>query len=395
LATLSLRPNIVETRARENRRTSSSADTAEAEKVPGPLHQLFVTEQRNGDQVSYFYQLRSPDLGLLEWTNTKPFIGDRQKYVDGIYKEIEQRWLSSNSDDETFTQDLRAYGAQLLDELIPKELQVTLWEHRDQLKSIMVISTEPFIPWELVHLKDPAKGMPPDLRFLGQMGLVRWLHQAGWPPDVVKIRNGKVQYVVPDYPDPDYVLAEAAKEPLFLKKEFQATAVTPQPNDVRDLLQQPGAFDLLHFACRGFAESDNISNAQLMLQGRLEGGKYLPAYLSATTAAQFSNLKTAENRPVIVLNACQAARAVYTLTGVGEFAQTFINAGAGCFVSSLWSVGDQPARTFTETLYLELLRSRKLSDDAIETRKKAKNAGDATWLAYAVYGHPCMKVKRS
>jgi hypothetical protein len=106
-------------------------------------------------------------------------------------------------------------------------------------------------------------------------------------------------------------------------------------------------------------------------------------------------LKTAENRPVIVLNACQAARAVYTLTGVGGFAQTFINAGAGCFVSSLWSVGDQPARTFTETLYLELLRSRKLSDDAIETRKKAKNAGDATWLAYAVYGHPCMKVKRS
>jgi hypothetical protein len=395
LATLSLRPNIVETKARENRRTSSSADTAEAEKVPGPLHQLFITEQRNGDQVSYFYQLQSPDLGLLEWTNTKPFIGDRKKYVDGIYKEIEQRWLSSHSDVETFTQDLRAYGAQLLDELIPKELQVTLWEHRDQLKSIMVISTEPFIPWELVHLKDPAKGMPPDLRFLGQMGLVRWLHQAGWPPDVVKIRKGKVRYVVPDYPHPDYVLAEAAKEPLFLKKEFQATAVTPQPNDVRDLLQQPGAFDLLHFACHGFAESDNISNAQLMLQGRVEGGKYLPAYLSATTAAQFSNLKTTENRPMIVLNACQAARAGYTLTGVGGFAQAFINAGAGCFVSSLWSVGDQPARTFTETLYSELLRSRKLSDAAIEARKKAKNAGDATWLAYAVYGHPYMKVRRT
>lgn len=395
LVTLDLRPTIVESRPPRNHRISSSAETAEAEKVPGPLHELFITEQRNGNQVSYFYQLQSPDLGLLEWTNTKPFVGEPQKYVSEIYKEIQERWLSSKSDVDAFTQELRAYGAQLLEELIPKELQTTLWDHRDKLKSIMVISTEPFIPWELVHLKDPAaQGMPAESRFLGQMGLVRWLHQAGWPPDVVKIRDGKVRYVVPDYPHPDYVLAEAAKEPEFLKKMFQAKAVTPQPKEVRDLLQQPGTFDLLHFACHGFAESDNISNAQLMLQGRVEGGKYIPAYLSATTAAQFSNLRTAENRPMIVLNACQAARAGYTLTGVGGFAQAFINAGAGCFVSSLWSVGDEPARTFTETLYSQLLQSKKLSDAAIEARNQAKSAGDATWLAYAVYGHPYMKLKR-
>jgi hypothetical protein len=384
LVTLDLHPTIVESRPPRNHRISSSAETAEAERVPGPLHQLFITEQRNGNQVSYFYQLQSPNLGLLEWTNTKPFIGEPQKYVSNIYKEIQERWLSSKSDVDAFTQELRGYGAQLLDELIPKELQTTLWDHRDKLKSIMVISTEPFIPWELVHLKDPAvSGMPAESRFLGQMGLVRWLHQAGWPPDVIKIRDGKVRYVVPDYPHPDYVLTEAAKEPEFLKKMFQAKAVTPQPNEVRDLLQQPGAFDLLHFACHGFAESDNISNAQL------------PAYLSATTAAQFSNLRTSENRPMVVLNACQAARAGYTLTGVGGFAQAFINAGAGCFVSSLWSVGDEPARTFTETLYSQLLQSKKLSDAAIEARDKAKNVGDATWLAYAVYGHPYMRVERN
>jgi CHAT domain-containing protein len=241
-------------------------------------------------------------------------------------------------------------------------------------------------------LKDPVKGMPEERCFLGQMGLVRWLHQAGWPPEIVKVRNGRARYVVPEYPVAEYVLPGAAKEPEFLKTNFKATAVIPQPNEVRDLLQHAGSFDLLHFACHGFAESENISNAQLMLQGRLENKKYVPAYLSATTAAQFSNLRTDDNRPMVVLNACQVARSGYTLTGLGGFSQAFINAGAGCFVGSLWSVGDQPARTFAETLYRQLLQGKVLSDAANVARMQAEAAGEATWLAYAVYGHPYMKM---
>ena len=44
-------------------------------------------------------------------------------------------------------------AADLLEELIPVELQQTLWSNRYKIGSIMVISEEPFIPWELVHLK--------------------------------------------------------------------------------------------------------------------------------------------------------------------------------------------------------------------------------------------------
>jgi hypothetical protein len=56
----------------------------------------------------------------------------------------------------------------LFDELIPEKLKTLLWEHRKTLDSIMVISTEPFIPWELVHLKDPdTKQLPSETCFLG------------------------------------------------------------------------------------------------------------------------------------------------------------------------------------------------------------------------------------
>jgi CHAT domain-containing protein len=208
----------------------------------------------------------------------------------------------------------------------------------------------------------------------------------------MKIRRGRVRYVIPHYPDPRYRLPQAEQEYQFLQKQFAATAITPQPAPVLELLSQPGAFDLLHFACHGSAEQDNISDAQLLLEGRMEQGKYIPAYLQATVTGQYSRLQTDENRPMIVLNACQVGREGYSLTGLGGFAQAFLRAGAGAFIGTLWSVGDSPARTFTETLYSELCKGLNLAEATMQARGKAQQAGDATWLAYAVYGHPYMSI---
>ena len=66
--------------------------------------------------------------------------------------------------------------------------------------------------------------------------------------------------------------------------------------------------------------------------------------------------------------------------------------GAGAFIGTLWSVGDRPARIFSETLYSELLNSSNLAEATRKAREASRNAGDATWLAYVVYGHPHLKV---
>jgi CHAT domain-containing protein len=158
---------------------------------------------------------------------------------------------------------------------------------------------------------------------------------------------------------------------------------------VRRLLAEGGGFDLLHFACHGEAEAGNIANARLRLEGRVENQNYIPAFLSATTVEQHAALADPEgNRPVIVLNACQAGRAGYQLTGIGGFARAFLSRGAGVFVGTLWSVGDSPARTFTESFYQSLKSGRTVAQASIAARAAAEAAGDATWLAYAVYGHP-------
>ena len=95
-----------------------------------------------------------------------------------------------------------------------------------------------------------------------------------------------------------------------------------------------------------------------------------------------------------VLNACRAGRMGRALTSVGGFAEAFLRAGAGAFVSSLWAVGDTPARGFVDTFYESLLARDTIATAAAKGRAKAKEEGDATWAAYVVYAHPAARLAR-
>lgn len=395
LVTLILKPNIIAQQQRAvARQLEVRATTPEAPTLNKPLHQLLIVEEKNGDEVKYFYQLQAPTLNLLDSYYSNPFKGNRQDYVRNLYKEIENTWLSKPGDFEEFTDDLRGFGASLFSELFPPQLQAALWQHQADLTSIMVVSTEPFIPWELIYVKEPGKPVKAGQgRFMGEMGLVRWLHQAGWPPDLLTVRKDRARYVIPDYPLADYKLAQAALEADFLVKNFEATPIDPQPAPVREAISHPGTFDLLHFACHGTAEQDNIVNAQIMLQGRIEGANYIPAYFSATTAEQYADLENG-GRPIVMLNACQLGLSGYKLAGIGGFSQAFVKGGAGLFVGALWSVGDSPARAFSEEFYRSLLAGDDVAGASIKARACAGKAREATWLAYVVYGHPHAKLKR-
>jgi hypothetical protein len=175
LITLKLHPKIVEAKSAATQRVTVEAASPEAPILQAPLHQLRIFEQHNGVDYSYLYELLSPALNILKVFRSSPLIGDRQQYVENLYKTIEGRWLSHQDDILAFSAELRAFGGDLWDQLFPEALQRILWEHRDQLNSIQVLSTEPFIPWELVHLKEPGRPqLPNETRFLGQMGMVRW-----------------------------------------------------------------------------------------------------------------------------------------------------------------------------------------------------------------------------
>jgi CHAT domain-containing protein len=190
-------------------------------------------------------------------------------------------------------------------------------------------------------MTEPGGVLPEQTCFLAQLGLVRWLWGSYYPSEV-RIRNDRVRYLIPDYPHPDDRLPATADEAAYLERVFQASAVPPHALPLREILRGPGSFDLLHFAGHGVAEQDDIANSQIQLQGRVENGQVIPEYLSSTAVMAQGRLRGADgNRPMVVLNACQAGRVGYRLTGIGGFAPAFINRGAGIFVGTL-VVGERP-----------------------------------------------------
>jgi hypothetical protein len=351
-----------------------------------------VNERINGGSTVYEYDLDLLKDGTYQFKSA-PIQGDRDAYVNRIYQRLEDSWVKSESDAERFAEEVRAYGGELFDELFPSELQRLLWKHRTRLKNIRVLSTEPFVPWELIHLKNPSTGrLPGSTIYLAQMGLVRWLFNMPAAPAELQIREGKAWYVVPDYPDPRYVLAETPAEADFLVRSFGAKPVAPKAESVIALLKKRNRVDLFHFAGHGGATGGGVEDARILLQGRIDPDvpagtdPYVTDELAARRIRQEGNLADPGEpvRPLVVLNACQAGRAGMQLTSIGGFAEAFIHAGAGAFVSSLWSVGDEPAATFTTEFYGQLKRGSTIAKATVSARERARTAGDATWLAYVV-----------
>jgi CHAT domain len=391
LARLVLHPRIVAGRTAKAGRVADRATSLPAPPLKDPLQTLYIRERQNGRKTSYEFRLSVPELRLNRCLDSEPIKGNKRKYVAGIYKKIEERWVSTKEDEKNFQAELKSIGVELFKELIPEQIQKALWDNRNKLTNIWVISSEPFIPWELVHLVDPNGDTPEEPMFFGQMGVVRWLENVLLAPIQIKVRKNRAFTVIPNYPVDDDKLPEAQEEFAFLKKMFGAQPVQPEEGPVRDLLKS-GDFDLLHFACHGIATLKDVLDAKLDLQGRLEGKGYVPAEFDAGQVSTYANLHSGDNQPMIVLNACQTGRAGWRLTGIGGFANAFITREAGAFVGTLWAVGDTPARTFTETLYRNLKRGTTLSKATIAARAAAHSAGDATWLAYTVYGHPQMRI---
>ncbi len=334
---------------------SLGLDAPELEGLPC----LEVIETVHGERVVYEYSLRLERGGQVH-RFTSPPLRDREVFVRGLLKQVEDLWIDVGDRPARFLAAVQDLGSSLFEQLFPQEMQSVLWEHRDTITDLLLYADEPYMPWELVHLKPAVGPRQKKPRFLAQHGLVRWQF-TGFPPKTLHARRGQVRSLIPDYLDPAYVLAHTAAESEFLTDRFGATPLRATPAGVRKLLRS-GDFDLLHFAGHGMADPADIADAKVLLQGRRKAGAVIQEYLSATTVSENAAwAKPGAARPIVVLNACQVGRGGEQLSTLGGFAKAFLQSGAGAFVSSLWSVGDEPARTFVEAFYDGLLAGDPVS----------------------------------
>ncbi|GAA2492864.1 CHAT domain-containing protein [Terrabacter carboxydivorans] len=348
---------------------------------------LDIVEGRRvtGERV-YSYALRLVPGEPERVFESAPIVG-RDDFVHDRIAEVERVIKDPDLTPRQRLSQLQNTGTLLFDQFFPEDMQRYLWQHRDLVHDLIVYTDEPFVPWELVHLKPPRGKRGTTPRFLASGGLVRW-QLGSFPPREVRVRRGHARSICPVYADPMFKNDVGVAEAGYLRDRFGATAVTATPTGVERLLRG-GGFDLLHFSGHGAARSDDIAEAKVLLKGQRRGSTVRQQYLSATDVSENLDWTGPDSvGPLVVLNACQTGRSGELFTTVGGFAKAFLDAGASAFVSCLWSVQEEPARVFVETLYEELLKGTTMSRASAFARAAARDADDPTWLAYVVYARP-------
>jgi CHAT domain-containing protein len=82
-------------------------------------------------------------------------------------------------------------------------------------------------------------------------------------------------------------------------------------------------------------------------------------------------------------------------TWLAGWAKSFLTAGAGAFIGSLWEVRDSSAGHFAEEFYRSLLGGVPLGYAMKQARTAIQNEpGDPTWLAYTLYGNPSLVLSK-
>jgi hypothetical protein len=345
---------------------------------------LSVDEDFIGDRWVLEY-----DLGLRNHTRerfTMECSVPKAELLDWLYSGVDELWTETETLDpiersSEFEKGLALLGRELAVLVAPSKLLERLNATWDQLSNLALLSSEIELPWELMQIS--PLGAPS--RFLGETGLVRWCYDV-MPPGALRARPGHVLYLCPEYPAP-LSLPQAAAEAEFLTTLLSASALDPEDAAaLADLLRQK-KFDLFHFGGHGEYGPDGQF---LLFASQDPAQRGYPASALAQDFHASSSPSEGEGGPIIVLNACSQARS--PRTGTEAFALGFLAGGAGAFIGCLWSVGDRPARIFSEAFYSTLHKGQPIAAAVCAGRKAARSAGDASWLAYAAYAHPLATV---
>ncbi len=357
---------------------------------------LLIEQRKEGGAIHYEYRLHSEALGFNYLPLSSAPLRDRgggaaattQAYVEWIYDRVGEE-VRNWGQARRLARGLRTVGMDMCEQLFDPDVTRRLWDNRDKLKMIQVTSWEPYIPWEILRLRDPDTGDPDD-RFLGEYGLIRALPGEAQPRS---LRMRDWSYLAAEYPYGTEAAVGAEVSYLtetLPQRGIQPTRIAPAYDPFFDAMEA-GDFDVLHLACHGESAHDRIDHSLLVISDEVgPDGQARPVAVDEKAVRYDARL--GNRRPLVFLNACASGRHGPSLTAWGGWPKAFLKAGAGAFVGTSWPVRDKPAARFAETFYDALQEGRTLAQAATAAREATKGMGDGSWLAYKVYGHPRARV---
>ncbi len=270
----------------------------------------------------------------------------------------------------------------------------------DRTPSLLLVTDEPWVPWELAATSEDYLApelVDPDVpAFLGaQFAMGRWLvpRQRGrvespaLPPPTTHEVAG-MALVIGDYAASINwrKLPEAQAEGEELATRYPASRWTATASDMDRLLDndldgQPG--DILHMACHGATDPDNLQWSGIILSD--DEDRLSPLMIRGSVFPR-------ERRPLVFLNACQVGQGVDGLSDSGSLGAAFIREGATGFVAPLWEVDDALASSLALDFYRDTLERDCTVGEALRRARSTWTPTTATRLAYVYWGHPDLRL---
>jgi hypothetical protein len=289
------------------------------------------------------------------------------------------------------------------------------------VRSLLILSDEPHIPWELIkpYRADPGSGrFEKEDAFWGEsFALTHWLRgrppaqrlalrhvcamaAGGTPaPERADVAGRDLMLVAaepapPPAPAPQSLTPQlgCAAEELGILRALEAVGARVQVLPARrqhlhEVLER-GGFDLLHLACHGSFGGVATADASAVL---LEDGLFSAAELSPRLSGA---LRAAA--PLIFFNACHSGRTGFSLTRLGSWGARLVQLGCGAFIGALWPVTDKAALEFARAFYELVIQGSRLGEAVLQARQRvrAQHPQDPSWLAYCCFADPMARMEQ-
>jgi hypothetical protein len=358
-------------------------------KIPPQDLELFIGLDDDDRTLSFFLHSVKEEIGYRRAKVGEVILkGSPLEKMQSIYEKMNQyaKTKPTTTEGEILAEKrIQDIGNDLWEELIPDQLKQEYWKFKDRVKSIMINSDEPWIPWEMLkpfryNNEDERED---DLFWCQQFSVSRWLSGAGTVGEFL-IKTARPiapkEENLPSLKDEITFLEQLSS----LRPNINSLATFNTPTQVLDSLKNED-LSIIHFACHGAFDSISPNDSAI----KLSDGSLYPSDIRVRFGGK-------RQRPLIFINACHGGRTEFNFTGLGGWVDRLLNARAGAFVGAMWEVSDRLSLQFTKTFYTALIQDNKTIADAFrQAREEIRGEApyNSTWLAYTLYADPEGRVK--
>jgi len=395
--------------------STSSTVISTTKTEDGPDLTITISENDDSTQLEWQFTTSLEDVELVSTQVRKRFKGHNAK----SFAMQQIRLAHQSIGDAAVGNRMLGIARTIANEMPPEAWSALagVWaaaKAKGSLPSVLLVSSDPYIPWELASTEDVYVGdaslvdrsLP---QFLGaQIPISRWaapqprgaaglLNPPLPPPTRLAVKD--MALVIGDYlvESGQRDLPKAKEEGDMLAAKYQAkyqairlTATLEKVDPLFDAtLEHNGEkFDpqIVHFACHGQIDPNPGFNGIVLNEGNV----------------RLDALYVAGNKmesPFVFLNACQIGQATELLDDAGGMAAAFLKTGASGFVAPLWSVDDQVAQDTAIGFYKTALEQGVPVAEVLRQRRAQFDPDIAspqtTHLAYVYYGHPRLVLSRA